>query len=82
MYGREQYETQYLCLLNNDSTRKKESKSPKCKVIPITQRFFGIAEQGLHRTKAFSTFLIATLVRKLQVHCRLGGGTVRAGDSY
>lgn len=33
---------------------------------------FIIAEQGLHRAKAFSSFCIAMLVRRLGVHGRLG----------
>lgn len=46
----------------------------------IIQKCFFIAEQGLHRAKAFSVFHTAILARKLEVHGKLGGDTGRTGD--
>lgn len=46
----------------------------------VIQRFFGIVEQGLHTTKAFSAFYVATLGRKLGMLGRLGGDTAKIGD--
>lgn len=41
---------------------------------------FIIAEQGLHRAKAFSAVCTATLVRELVVHERLGSDIRGTGD--
>lgn len=42
---------------------------------------FVIAQQGLHKAKAFSSFHTALLARKLGVHWKLGGDTARTIDS-
>lgn len=39
-----------------------------------------IAEQGLHKAKAFSVFCTATLAKSLGVPGSLGGGTAGIGD--
>lgn len=46
----------------------------------ITERCFVVAEQGLHRAKAFSAFHTAMLVMRLGVQGRLGGDTGRTGN--
>lgn len=45
-----------------------------------TRDVFVIAEQGVHRAKAFSAFHTAKVARKLGVPGRLGGDTAGTGD--
>lgn len=65
VYEREQYEAQNLCWLNGDSTRKKEFKSPKCKIFPTTLQFcivsacsFTVIRNGKRKCSPNSLFLL------------------------